>query len=374
MKILVLCPSYFPIRGGTEQAIHELASRLKADSEVVILTIRWDKAWPRRESIDGIEVHRAGYWRVKGLDTISKCLALFFRATALSRRAKFDVVHMFHVLETGCAAYLMKKVLRRPLVTTLAGWETYDPLLKLSKRQAFIVRTAMGASDLVTAPSRFQASAGRQQGYEKEIIVVPHGGSMAGREIRERAEIKKHLGLEGKRIILSLQRLQARKGLADLLAAVPSVVASKRDAHFLIVGEGPEEKNLKEQARVLGIENRLTLTGFVPDADLPAYYSAADLFVLPTLYEAFGLVYVDALSFGVPVVTTENGGALDIINPQNGILIPPNDPEKLGRAVIEALEKPWDKNAIRASAEKFDWTRIVAKYKELYASVTSSRG
>jgi len=366
MKILVLCPSYFPIRGGTEQVVHELASRLKAENEVVILTIRWDKSWPRRESIDGIDVHRAGYWRVRGLTTISKCVALFFKTTALSRRAKFDVVHMFHVLETGCAAYLMKRVLRRPLVITLAGWETYDPLLKLSKRQAFIVRTVMKASDLVTAPSRFQAAAGQRQGYKKDIVVVPHGGSIAGREIRERAEAKKRLGLEGKKVILSVQRLQPRKGLTGLLAAVPSIVASQPEAHFLIVGEGPEEINLKAQARALGIEKHLTFAGFVPDADLPAYYSAADLFVLPTLYEAFGLVYVDALSFGIPVVTTENGGALDIINPQNGMLVPVNDPEKLGRAAIAALGRSWDRKAIQASAKKFDWARIVAGYKELY--------
>ena len=372
MKILFLCPSYFPIRGGTEQVIHELASRLKSDNEVVIVTIRWEKRFERHEIMDGIAVHRVGYWRVKGLDMISKCLALLFKTTTLSRRARFDVVHMFHVLETGCAAFLIKKILRRPLVITLAGWETYDPHLKLSRRQGFIVRRAMRASNLITAPSRFQAAAGQRQGYRKEILVVPHGGSMPGKAAPDRTEIKKRLGLEGKKIILSVQRLQPRKGLADLLAAVPSIVTSKPDAHFLIVGEGPEEKNLKTQARELDIEKHLTFAGFVPDADLPAYYAAADLFVLPTLYEAFGLVYIDALSFGVPVVTTENGGALDIIDAQNGILVPPQNPEKLSRAVIEALERSWDKKAIQKSAERFDWSRIVAKYKELYASVVSS--
>jgi glycosyltransferase involved in cell wall biosynthesis len=372
MKILFLCPSYFPIRGGTEQVIHELAARLKPENEVAVVTIRWEKSYQRCERVDGVTVHRVGYWRVKGLDMISKCLALFFKTMALSRRGKFDVVHMFHVLETGCAAFLIKKILRRPLVITLAGWETYDPHLKLSRRQAFIVRTAMRAANLVTAPSRFQAAAGRQQGYEKDIIVVPHGGSMPGKAERMPAETKKRLGLEGKRVLLSVQRLQPRKGLADLLAAVPSIVALRPEAHFLVVGEGPEEENLKAQARALGIEEHLTFAGFVADADLPTFYAAADLFVLPTLYEAFGLVYVDALSFGLPVVTTENGGALDIISAQNGIFVPVKDPGKLGQAVIEALGRSWDKKAIQESAQKFNWTEIVANYKELYTSIMSS--
>lgn len=372
MKILILCPSFFPIRGGAEQTVYELASRLKADNTVVIVTLRWDKSFKRRETVGGLEVHRVGFLRFKGVNLLSKCLSLFFKMTALFRKYRFDVIHMFQVFETGCAAYLFRKAFRVPLLISLVGWDTYDPHIKLAKRHLFLIRKVMNASSLVTAPSRFQAEAANKQGYRRDIVLVPLGSSMHDRVDRAHPDLKKGLHLEGKKIVLSVQRLHPRKGLEDLLAAIPAILAGQKDAHFILVGEGPEEKRLKSQARALGIEAHLTFTGFVPDDDLPSYYAAADLFVLPTLYESFGLVYADALSFGVPVVTTETSGALDIIEARNGILVPVKDPEKLGRAVVEALHKPWDKKAIRESAERFRWDHLVEKYKELYTSIISA--
>ena len=172
-------------------------------------------------------------------------------------------------------------------------------------------------------------------------------------------------------MILSVQRLSGRKGLNYLIQVIPEIIKHNRNVSFVIVGKGPEEEKLKQLTEELKIQSQVIFAGFVSDEDLPSYYAAADLFVLPTLYEAFGLVYVDALCFGLPIVTTVNGGSMDIINKDNGILIPPNDTIKLSEAIIEALNKNWDKDKIKRGAEKYRWDTIYGKYMKLYESVTN---
>lgn len=370
MNILILTPSFFPKRGGTEQVIYELTSRLKNLNNITILTSRLENKWKKFENFNGINIFRVRLSQIKGLRLYINYLTFFFVALKLNKIYKFDLTHMFHAYDCGGTAYLIKKVLKIPLLITLGGWDTYDPIRKIPKRHIPFVRIAMNVSNLITAPSQHLADAGKKQDCKKEIIVIPHGSSMHEKVNLKHADIKSLHNIKNKKLILSVQRLHPRKGLEYLLEAVPNIISQRKDLVFVIVGKGPEEENLKTLADKLRINNHVIFTGFISDNDLPSYYAASDLFVLPTLYEAFGLVYIDALCFGVPIVTTENGGSLDIINKENGILVPAKDPDKLGKAIIKALYKNWDKGAIKAGVEKYRWENIVEKYMKLYRSVT----
>ena len=366
MNILFLSPSYFPIRGGTEQVIYSLVSQLKPFHNIKILTIRWEKKWKKFEIIDNIEVYRVGFLNIKGLSLYFKYLSFFIAALKLIKSFKLDIIHMFHVYDCGGAAYLLKKILKIPLIITLAGWDTYDPIRKIPKRHMPFVKIAMNTSNFITAPSQHLANAGKKQGCRKKIEVIPHGTIMHNKINLEYADIKSILNIKNKKLILSVQRLYPRKGLEYLLRAIPNITEQNKDITFIIVGKGPEEESLKKLSDNLKINNYITFTGFISDNDLPSYYTAADLFILPSLYEAFGVVYVDALCFGLPIVTTINGGSLDIINKDNGILVPPKDPIKLSEAVIEALNKNWDRDKIKTGAEKYRWENTVEKYYGLY--------
>lgn len=111
--------------------------------------------------------------------------------------------------------------------------------------------------------------------------------------------------------------------------------------------------------------------GFIEQKILPQYYSIVDLFVLPTLYESFGIVYIEALCFGLPIVTTNSGGSMDIVNQSNGLLVPPKDSQKLSESIIYALNKKWDKKLIMQSAQKYRWENIVNEYVKCYCNFSN---
>lgn len=366
MNILFLSPSFFPKRGGTEQVIYEVVSRLKSKHKIVILSARLGKEYKPHEIINGVEIYRASNITIKGLHLITKYLSFFFYGLKLHRRYKFDFIHMFHVYEVAGAAILLKKLFRLPLITTLAGWDTYDPVKKIPKRFMPFVRKGMNGSDIITAPSNHLAREGTKQGCQKEIIVIPHGTGMHKKVRPSYKNIREIHAITAKRILLSVQRLHSRKGLDILLTAIPKLVTKRKDIVFVIVGKGPEENNLKKLVEKLHIEPYVVFTGFVADDDLPSYYAAADLFVLPTLYEAFGLVYVDALCFGLPIITTENGGSSDIVTSDNGIVIPPGDLSALTKAIDQGLQTKWKRNKILAGAEKYQWKYITEQYEVEY--------
>lgn len=370
MNILFLSPSYFPLRGGTEQVIYELVSRLKPFNKITILTIRWEKGMKPFEITSGVEIYRTKGLNIKGLILITYYLSLLFCAFKIRQKNKFDLIHMFHVYEVSGAAYLLKKLIKIPLIVTLMGWDTYSPIKKIHNRYLPLIRATMNAANIVTAPSRHLAIAGKNQGCTKRIEVIPHGTSMHQNIHNRNRDINNELNIGNKKVILSVQRLNPVKGIEYLLKAIPDITRQINDIVFIIIGDGQEEKKLKNCVDKLNITSYVIFTGFIEQEKLPSYYSIADLFVLPSLYESFGLVYADALCFGVPIVTTENGGSLDIINEENGILVPPKNPIKLREAIVEALNKKWDRDKIKRGAEKYRWENIVKMYYKLYKSAT----
>ena len=133
-------------------------------------------------------------------------------------------------------------------------------------------------------------------------------------------------------VLLSVGVLRYYKGLHILLEALTAL-----DATLLIVGSGPEEDRLKSLAQELGVAGRVHFAGYVPDADLPTYYQAADIFVLPSHLraEAFGTVLIEAMAAGLPLVTTEIGTGTSEVNQhgRTGFVVEPNDPAALARAL-----------------------------------------
>lgn len=360
MKILMISPSYFPQRGGTEQVIFELITRLKLKYDITILTSRLDNNWKKYEEIDGIKISRINLSSNSfGIRLLINYFNFFLAGFKLHKKNKYDLIHLFHVYENGYAAYLLKKLFKIPLITSLMGWDSYDPIRKIPKRYLPFMRKVMNSSDWLTSPSNHLAKAAKEQGCYKEISVIPHGTNMHKNLIPTQID-------NSIVTFLSVQRLHERKGLKYLLQAIPKIIKLNKNIHFIIVGKGPEEENLKKLSNELKINDHLTFKGFVADEDLPNIYSSSDFFILPTLYEAFGLVYADALCFGIPIITTENGGSLDIVNNKNGIIFPMEDPQAIVNAVNNAVNKNWDRKGIQRGAKQYYWENILLKYEKGY--------
>jgi phosphatidylinositol alpha-1,6-mannosyltransferase len=152
-------------------------------------------------------------------------------------------------------------------------------------------------------------------------------------------------GLKDRKVILSVSRLVKRKGNENVISALPSVLEKVPQAHYLIAGKGPEEENLKEQVRRMGLSEKVTFAGWVDEAELPEYYAASDLFVMPSFaahkgenVEGFGIAYLEANACGKPVIGGRTGGVEDaIVHGETGLLVDPLNVADIEKAMTEIL-------------------------------------
>jgi len=120
----------------------------------------------------------------------------------------------------------------------------------------------------------------------------------------------------------------------------------------------------------LGLGERVKLLGSVPGDQLTLWMNACDLFVLPSLSESFGIVQLEALACGRPVVATRNGGSEEVvISDDYGLLVDPADPEGLAEKILVALDREWDREAILAYAERYTWENIAKEIIKIYRSL-----
>jgi D-inositol-3-phosphate glycosyltransferase len=181
--------------------------------------------------------------------------------------------------------------------------------------------------------------------------------------------------------IVSVSRLVPRKGIADVIAALPEI-ARHHDVEFLIAGgpderhvlDDPEARRLADLATALGVRDRCRFVGRLDRREAAALMRSADVVACTPWYEPFGIVPVEAMACGVPVVGTSVGGLLDtVVNGQTGLLVPPRQPDQIAMAVNRLLGYGlWRRSMGRAGAlraSEFRWPRVAAAVLEQYASV-----
>jgi rhamnosyl/mannosyltransferase len=174
--------------------------------------------------------------------------------------------------------------------------------------------------------------------------------------------------------LLFVGRLRYYKGLDTLIAALTHI-----NARLVVVGTGPMQGDWQALAAQTGVADRIAWLGEVPDADLPALYHLADLFVLPASHpsEAFGLVQVEAMAAGLPVVCTELGTGTTYVNRdgETGRVVPPRDPTALAAAVNDLLAAPSTRRALGAAAHarsaEFDLENMISRTLELYQRIVA---
>lgn len=216
----------------------------------------------------------------------------------------------------------------------------------------------------------------RYYGADPERVgVVACGVNLSLFRRMDRQAARRHLGLNGNSVALFVGRIEPLKGVDRLLQAMPAL-QSERDLSLVIVGGDEDSRAEMERlagiARSLEIQGSVSFAGPVEHEDLPLYYSAADVCVVPSHYETFGLVALESLACGTPVVATRVGGMDSVVHHgENGYLVEDNSPARLadGIAAVVAARgiSAQPPEAIRASVSGFGWARIAGRVVEEYA-------
>lgn len=374
-------PSFLPHRGGSEIMAYELAKRIvKMGHSVTIHTIQ-KEGTKKSEQIEGIEVFRfkdirlfpklskITFGKIPSIFSFSAIPSLF----KLVKKIQPDVIHSHFLADTGLAAIIVGNTLKIPVITSLLGKDIFDPIDPVPKKWHKNLVWLMQKSSKVVSCSMDQKARAHAMGVFSEIDIIPHGVDIQRftPQISNEIDLKKKLGIQGP-IILSVQRLHSRKGLNYLIDAIPIVLEKIPSTQFIIVGKGPEKTNLENKIKNLGIENNVKLVGFVIDSELPMYYAYCNLFVLHSIYEAFGIVLLEAMASKKPVISTMVGGIPEVVqNGKSGILVPPKNATALATAIIKLLSdskraKEMGQYGRKLTEIEFNWDIIAKKYLEMY--------
>lgn len=293
----------------------------------------------------------------------------------LMRHQRIDLVHA-HGTRAALCALPAARLLGLPALYTVHGWSCHargGPGLEQLARQA--ERAATKLADEVICVSRHDLEAGLRWGLlqPSRSQVISNGidpGRFAPMPLRRDA-MRRQLGIPAEAPALMVcGRLTHQKGQRIFLHAAASLLGRHPEATFVLVGDGPERAALEAVAQSLGLAEHVRFTG--ARADMPAVLAAADVFVLPSLWEGLPIALLEALACEVPAIATAVGGAAEIVQPGlNGLLVPPGQSEPLAEAMHALLATPiWARRLARAGRERvlarYSGEVMVAEVAELY--------
>jgi len=294
---------------------------------------------------------------------------------------KPDVIHTHHPILLGQTAARKAKELNVPLIFTFhTRYQEYTHYIPLPQEaiQEFIksaiqtwLRTFMRMCQHIIIPSEsMKEILIRDYGLQDSYTVIPTGMDLTPFALADGKEIRSRLGWQKDKVLISIGRLAQEKNWPVLLQAVKKVFRKHPDLRVVIIGDGVEKRNLQELAAELGIAERVTFTGEVSFSEVPAYLKAADLFAFASITETQGLVTMEAMAAGLPVVAVNGSGTCDIIDEGKQGFLVPNNATALAKSINELLGSPtlmkkFRRNAL-AKAKTFDVEVQAARLVDVY--------
>lgn len=334
---------------------------------------RWT-AWagvPKAETRHGINVEHPRYVTLPGLGGRAHALSLTASAWPVVRRMHkarpFDLIDAHFLHPDGAAAVEIGRRLGIPVVLSARGSDANSQPDEPGMREA-IARTIAGATLLISVSRGIAMKLVELGAPPERVAIIPNGIDAKVFHPQPSADeaVRRHVGCgKGERLILSVGRLEHVKGHDVLLDAL-AILARAVHVRAVIVGEGRQRGELEEQAARLGIGDRVLFAGSVPHESLAAWYSAADVFCLPSRSEGHPNVLVEALACGTPAVAAAVGAAGEVLSPECGLLVPPEDPSALATALAAALARSWDHVRVRSRVASRSWERVAESVRAVH--------
>lgn len=390
MRILAITPTFFPVMGGAESGIYEIYRRLALRHEVRILVpeppTSYERDFGMEEPIPdlaGLDIIRfrdrinlknwRGHGRLKGL---IPPFSFSLQKPAFREVENFrpDVVNVFYALPSGLAASRIMNAKKAPVALSLVGRDTPGP--DIPRFWGAYARWAARRVSKVIFISEYCRQALFGPGSTAGEVIPFGADTERFRPGLDGSGVRAKLGIPPKaRVLFNVQRLDRWKRVDIILRAMKTALG-ETDVYLVVGGKGPEMEGLRRLAANLGIESRVLFTGYIKEGELPLHFAMADLFVFHSTYETFGLVLVQAMAAGKPVVSVRSTAIPEVVEDGcEGKLVAPLDPDALARAILsllgdEAARARFSAAARRSAVERFSWDAIARRYEEAFEGLT----
>jgi 1,2-diacylglycerol 3-alpha-glucosyltransferase len=380
MKIAFFTDTYLPNTDGVVVSIVNFKRELEKEGhEVYVFASGSQKA--KKENGDG----KVFYYDSATFTPYPQYkVALFpFFSFQKVQSLGIDVVHSHGLATMGLAAAQSARSLRLPSVETFHTLVTeathyisrQEVVKKTTSRMIWeYLKWYLPLFDSVTCPSNYIGKMLESHGVKSEVL--PNGIDTSrfvpgsdGNAFRQEYKID-----DKKQVVLYLGRVAFEKNLELLINSAPLALREDSSSLFVVAGTGPALEHYRHLVKKKGLSDSFVFTGFVPDALLPSAYSAASVFAFPSKFETQGLVALEAMASGVPVVACKQSAASDFVEPgKNGWLF--NDtPEDCASAIVKCAERKQDMSAAaRATAEQYSVEKCTGRLLRVYEKVLDGR-
>lgn len=339
MKLLVIADDFLPNPGGIAVFLHSICEQLAARGHLVDVLTSAGGQVPY--STNGHAYHIYHF-----TSPIRPSSPVYIAQTIrLHQRHHYDLVFLGHFSTTRVlGAPVLRRLSGVPYVILSHG-DDLDYVLG-TQVDVIAARIMLGNAALILSNSRFTAERIRERGYSGSLQVLNPGVNISRFHPGvDTTLVRQAYGLDGRRILLTTARLEAKKNVHGVLQALPLVIQHVPDLLYLIVGDGRERARLERTCDELGLRSHVLFLGHVPDDNLPALYCASDAFAMPSYTaeetgatEGFGISFVEANACGLPVVGGRTGGTPEaVIDGQTGLLVDPHNPDEIAAAITRLL-------------------------------------
>jgi len=385
MQILFVNYEYPPIGGGGGVVMGAMAAELaRRGHDITVLTSR-AFGLPSDSIEDGVRVVRVPVFfrrqlAVANLPSMAAYLPMgWLRGLKLGRGKSFDVINTHFVVPSGPLGDWLSRRLGIPNVLSVHGGDLFDPSKPTSPhRHGFLrapIHGLLSRADAVVAQSRDTAqNVARIYGVERPVELVPLG--IARPPARVRGHRSAYGIPENAFVMSTVGRMVARKATSQLVRVLAAT--GRHDMYLLVVGDGPESDDVAKLASELGVSDRVKMLGHVTERQKYAALSMSDIFVSTSQHEGFGLVFLEAMAFGLPVICYNRGGQVDFLStPSTGAVITLNDVEGFTRAVLDLYSAPEQRAVIRkhnlATVETYFIDRCARRYESIFEQAINAR-
>lgn len=387
MNILMIFDSIYPDNaGGSEVVGYETGKRLVSRGHrVYVLTRRFDSSQLPEETIQGMSVYRYP-WNPNGI--LGRNLSIVWNSYCLykklAREVSFDILYFHHVLPT--LGIHLSKISNQQMKVCNFYTPFHEEFLSNATSAADSIFKSVKAAIFFRLESfhlRHCQKIFVLSEYSRNELLRTYGDSSKQKVSRlsggvdverfshviDKKRIRTGLGIPSNKIVLlSVRRLVPRMGLDILVQAMKKIIEKRTDVYIIIGGRGPEREHLEGIVKNLDLDSYIHFAGYIPDDDLPQYYQSADIFILPSIeLEGFGLVTLEALASGVPVLGSSVGATAEILSGlDKDLLLQAMNPADLAKAVLDLissgkLNEEFSRKCREYALTNFSWDQTTAE-------------